>query len=199
MVTGFVLAGGQSSRMGRDKAFLPAGARLLIGRVIQRLRPWVDRLVVIGNAANIGRLRHLPVDGVLRDIRPGRGPLMGVYTGLMRTTTAVNLFVPCDMPRITGRLMERLLNARRRDAEIVASLHPVQGLQPFPLVCHRAACRTIGALLDRGERSLQALWRQPRTQLVRIDEPALWPAFTNINTVDDYAQLQQTTTLAPRR
>lgn len=199
MVTGFILAGGASRRMGRDKAFLPAGDHLLIERVIRNLRLWVDRLVVIGHAANIGRLRRLSVDDALIDFHPQHGPLMGVYTGLMHTQTAVNLFVPCDMPRIQGRLIDRLLGACRANVDIVASLHPVQGLQPFPLVCRRRACRAVGALLDRQEYSLHALWRHPAARLVPIGEPALWRSFTNVNTADDYAQLQYAATFAPRR
>ena len=189
-ITGFVLAGGQSTRMGCDKAFLRIQGQRLIEWVIQRLQPHVDRVVVIGHTKNSPRLRELHVADVLTDVRPSYGPLMGLYTGLMMSETPLNLFVPCDMPWIDGRLIERLIQACQADIQVVASEHPREGIQPFPLVCHLNVCRTIGALLDQGKRSLHDLLRHSSTTLVQINEPELWRAFTNVNTADDYAKLR---------
>ena len=198
MVTAFILAGGRSSRMGRDKALLPVGDQRLIELVIRRVRPAVDRLMVIGGAHNALTLHGLPADAALMDLKPDHGPLMAVYTGLMHTETPLNLFVPCDMPGIARRLVELLLGFCRGEVEVVASLYPLEKVQPFPLICHVKACRAIGVLLDRGERSLQSLLRQPRTQLVRIDEPDLRRSFLNINTWADYATLTEEVSFASR-
>ena len=198
-MTGFILAGGQSSRIGRDKALLPVGSQLLIELVIERIQPLVERVVVIGNPRNVqplkARLTH-NTHRILTDLAPACGPLMGIYTGLMQTDTAVNLFVPCDMPWVDSRLVERLARRCRAGAEVVASLHPCEGVQPFPLICDAKACRTIRALLTAGDYSLQALLRQPNASLIRIEEPALWRSFTNINTIADYAKLSNYTTVA---
>ena len=198
MVTGVVLAGGRSSRMGRDKAFLTIKSKTLIEIVIERLRPCVDRVMVVGSARNLVQLRRLPVDAVLTDCHADQGPLMGIYTALMQTETPLNLCVPCDMPWIDGRLLERLIDAVHGEAELVASLHPQEGVQPFPLVCHARACRAIGALLDRGERSLQALVLHPKMLLVTIEQSELWPSFTNVNTIADYVKVCDETTLPSR-
>jgi len=195
MITGFILAGGRSSRMGRDKALLPTGSRTLIEHVIQRVRPHVQRLVVIGHAQNVAHLQGLPVDHVLTDLKPDCGPLMGIYTGLLHAEAPLNLFVPCDMPWINGRLVEQLLRAWHESVAVIASLVPGEGLQPFPLICHVKACRIIGALLDRGERSIHALVHQPETRLVTVQDPDLWRAFRNINTPTDYAELCEETAL----
>lgn len=184
--------------MGRDKAFLSIGSRTLIDIVIAHLRPCVERVVVIGRASNEQPLGGLPVDEVLVDYRLGQGPLMGIYTGLMHTQTPLNIFVPCDMPWIEERLIKRLLAHRVGGILVVASLHPDEGIQPFPLVCHTDACRTVGTLLDKGERTLQTLFQPPHAQLVRIDEPELWRSFTNVNTQEDYARLQEEKTFTPR-
>ncbi len=188
-MTGFILAGGQSSRMGRDKALLPIGDTTLIELVIQRLRPWVDRLVVIGNTRNMAQLRALPIDEALLDVKPDCGPLMGVFTGLMHTQTAVNAFISCDMPFIDGRLIERLAGACHGEAPVVASVHPEEGIQPFPLVCHVKAGRVVGALLNRGQWSLRGLLSQPQASVIRIEQPELWRSFTNVNTLADYARV----------
>ena len=188
-MTGFILAGGRSSRMGRDKALLRVGSQTLLELVMRRLAPCVQRLVVIGNAHNARQLEALSVEPVLTDLAPEMGPLMGVYTGLMHTDTPLNLFVSCDMPWVEPRLIERLTASAGPSTEAVASVHPREGIQPLPLLCHASACRTVGALLDRGARSLQVLLAQSRARLVQIEEPALWRAFTNVNTPADYGTL----------
>ena len=196
MVTGFILAGGKSSRMGRDKALLPVEGQRLVELVIRRIRPCVERVIVIGGLHNARQLDDLPAHAVLTDLQPDHGPLMAIYTGLMHTETPLNVFVPCDMPWIAWRLVERLLGACHGGVEAVASLYPLDKVQPFPLICHVKACRAIGGLLDRGERSLQSLLRQPGAQLVRIEEPGLERSFMNINTLADYARLTDEVTLA---
>lgn len=159
--------------------------------VMERLAPHVERLVVIAHPRNAVALRALPVDGVLTDLKPDHGPLMGVYTGLMHTETPLNLFVPCDMPWIEARLIQRLLDACDGHTELIAGLHPLEGPQPFPLVCQTSVCQAVGALLDHGARSLQALLDHPRARLVRIEDPAWWRSFTNVNTLSDYAKLTE--------
>lgn len=197
-VTGFVLAGGASSRMGRDKSRLLVGRQTLIERVIGRLRPHVERLVVvIGRAHDKEGLGGLPVDDILADLQPGQGPLMAVYTGLLHSTTALNLFAPCDMPWIEGRLIARLTEECRGAVEVVASEHPAERVQPFPLLCQRTAYRTVQMLLERKERSLQALLRHPTARRIRIQDQGLWASFTNVNTPADYAKLCEKTALAP--
>jgi len=188
-MTGFILAGGASSRMGRDKALLPIGGATLIERVMRRLRPCVERVVVIGSPKNIAALRALPIDEVLLDLAPGYGPLMGVFTGLMHTPSAANVFVSCDMPYIEGEVIDRLSGACRDEVPMVAGVHPEQGMQPLPLVCHVKACGIVGALLNRGQWSLRGLLSHPSAGLVPIREPELWRAFANVNTLADYAQL----------
>ncbi|MDP3723701.1 MAG: molybdenum cofactor guanylyltransferase [Candidatus Omnitrophota bacterium] len=197
-VTGYILAGGKSSRMGRDKALLTVGSRTLIEVVMERIKSLVDHVVVVGSPRNARPLGERLGRSILTDLKPDCGPLMGIYTGLMATETTLNLFVPCDMPWVEGRLIERLARTCREGADVAASLHPLEGMQPFPLVCRTTACRTIGALLDAGERSLQALLREPRAQLMDIKEPELWHSFTNINTVSDYAKLSHETAVTPR-
>src|SRR5581483_2017370 len=107
-MTGFVLAGGRSLRMGRDKALLDYDGRTFVERVTERLRPLARRVTVVANAQNAEALRSLPLDEVIVDLVAGQGPLMGVFTALMRTETPLNLFVPCDMLWVDSELVELL-------------------------------------------------------------------------------------------
>ena len=98
-VTGFILAGGRSSRMGRDKSLLPLGSGTLIDVVSARLQSVLGRVVVIGHPDNAPQLAQRLAQRVLTDVVPHEGPLMGIFTGLLHTHTALNVFVPCDMSR----------------------------------------------------------------------------------------------------
>ena len=151
---------------------------------------------LLGRADNLERLSTLPIHGVLTDLAPGFGPLMGIYTALMQTDKKLNLIVPCDMPWISEAIVQRLMGAVGPEVEVAASVHPNEGVQPFPLLAHAQATHTIGSLLDRGERSLQALLRTKRAATVVIDNPVLWRAYRNINTMNDYYQLTPETSVA---
>lgn len=188
-MTGFILAGGQSHRMGREKASLQVGDHTLLELVAQSLRPLVSRLVVITQYGIKWPVCPVGVDELLSDVKPDCGPLMGLYTGLLHTNTSLNLFVPCDMPFIDSRLITHLAGACQDEVQVVASRHPTEGVQPFPLLCRVTACRTIGALLDQQWLALHALLEQPGSCTVRIEDPALWRSFTNINTAAEYETL----------
>jgi molybdopterin-guanine dinucleotide biosynthesis protein A len=198
MITGIVLAGGRSSRMGRDKALLPVDGRLLVELVIARLRPCVDRLLVVGHPDNVVRLSELAVDAVYTDLRPGFGPLMGLYTGLMAADTPLAVAIPCDMPWIEASLIRVLVQACRDGAPVTASVYPADRLQPFPLACRVQAARAVGALLTRGERAIHALLAEPGAARIPIQDPALRRCFTNVNTVADYLALTDDATVASR-
>jgi molybdopterin-guanine dinucleotide biosynthesis protein A len=92
-LTGFVLAGGQSSRMGRDKAMLDWHGHTLLDHMIEKIGMVADRVHVVGRDP-------------LPDKAPGLGPLSGIATGLETTFTSANLFVAVDLPLLTTDFFE---------------------------------------------------------------------------------------------
>src|SRR3569832_2057012 len=91
---GFILVGGESRRMGRDKAILPLDGRPLLLRMIGILRPHVADVALIGPTVRYGRF-GVPV---IEDTVPRRGPLAALCEGLKRTSHPWNLFLACDLP-----------------------------------------------------------------------------------------------------
>src|SRR5438477_8846588 len=94
-VTGFVLAGGRSTRMGRDKALLDWHGQTLVDHMLNLLRSVADEVHVVGRAP-------------LPDERPGLGPLSGIATGLERSSTDANIFVAVDLPHLTQEFLKYL-------------------------------------------------------------------------------------------
>ena len=188
-VTGFILAGGRSSRMGRDKALLSLEVHSFIERIASNLRPHVTSLFIIGHSRYRHMLSSLSIDGILTDLAADRGPLMGIYTGLMHSSSMLNLFASCDMPLVNERTITRLLHAWSNTCDIATNQLPDGRLHPFPLVCHLRNGRIAGRLLNQGERSLQGWIHRSRSRLCLIEDTSTAHALTNVNTPEDYLQL----------
>ncbi|WP_105440514.1 molybdenum cofactor guanylyltransferase MobA [Neorhizobium sp. T25_13] len=188
---GLVLAGGKSSRMGTDKAFLTIGGDTILGHVVRRLLPQVSEITLnapIGFPNPLG-LRLLP------DLVPGQiGPLAGVLAGLQdiqaRGVQATHLLtVPSDSPFVPADLARRLgAEAGDPNAIVIASSdgrdHPVFGLWPVSITSDLETW-----LSDPDNRRIKALLDRHHTVTVEfpvIETPqgALDPFF-NINTPED--------------
>ena len=99
--TGIILAGGKSARLGRNKAIELIGDVPLIERVINRLSPITNKLILVTFRNNniFSEYKNLKI---VNDIYPNKGPLSGIYTGLCFSNTVANIIVACDMPAFTG-------------------------------------------------------------------------------------------------
>ena len=179
-----ILAGGQSRRMGRDKAALPAGDGTLIEHLARRLAPVVDETIVAG-----GSMRP-PIEGArfVPDRHPGLGPLAGVLAGLTAARQPLVWVVGCDLPDVEPAL-GRLLLALAGDYDAVVPRPEDQPEGVCALYVRELAPR-IGALLDAGDRSIKSLLDRSTVRYVASDElravdPGL-RSFRNINTPADY-------------
>lgn len=105
--SGWVLAGGASSRMGRDKALLPLAGGTMVQEIAARVRGAAGKVTVIGSREKYGHL-GLPV---VPDVVENCGPLGGLYTALRLTDADWNVLVACDMPNVTEAFLKQLLEA----------------------------------------------------------------------------------------
>lgn len=105
LVTSIVLAGGRSLRLGRDKALEKIGGQRLIDRVIERLTQVGDEIIVVSSSEeqfiDVG-VKHIG------DSYPGRGALVGLYSGLLEAQSLHNIAVGCDMPFLNVELLRHL-------------------------------------------------------------------------------------------
>ncbi|RMG56178.1 MAG: molybdenum cofactor guanylyltransferase [Gammaproteobacteria bacterium] len=178
-ITGLILAGGRSRRMGgRDKGLMPLpNGRLMVEAVSQALRPQVGPLLI---SANRNRSAYLPWgDEVLRDLRPEHpGPLAGIEAGLMAARTPWVLVAPCDAPALPSDLGQRLA-AGIGDAP-AAVLHDGKSLQPlFALLQPAHALPITRRLLDE-DRPRVMDWARALEATV-VDAADIAPALANLN------------------
>lgn len=107
-VTSIVLAGGKNLRLGRNKALEVIGGKSLIERVVERLAEITDQLLIVTSQEQTA----LPVTvkaEVLIDVYPGRGPLGGIYTGLVASRSSQSIVVACDMPFLNTELLRHMI------------------------------------------------------------------------------------------
>lgn len=110
-LTCIVLAGGRSSRLGRDKSIEPITGLSLISRVVRGLSILSDKIiVVVSNEQSKQHLRSHTEAEIVVDVHPGKGPLGGIYTGLLHSASSYNLVIACDMPFLNMNLVQYMLD-----------------------------------------------------------------------------------------
>ena len=190
-VTGIILAGGRSRRLGRDKAVEPFGGQPLIRRVIERVAPLTDEIVVV--VADAARGQALPLDAdhrVALDIYPDGGSLGGIFSGLSAAANDWGLVVACDMPFLNRRLLEYMLGLRG-DCDAVV---PRPGAFPEPThaLYSRACLPHIEARLQADDLKISGFFDDVRIRYleegeVRQFDPQLL-SFFNVNSPEDLAR-----------
>lgn len=162
----FILAGGQSSRMGRDKSALMLGGRTFLERLSTVLRAVVDEVHVIRE-----------------DAVPRCGPLGGMLTAFQEFRFQRGLFLACDMPLLDVPTLRALLEIEGRGAAFMSR----DATAGFPCVLPRSAQKVVAGQIKRGEFSIQQL---ARTLEARAVPGAEWP-LQNINTPADLERARQ--------
>lgn len=181
---GFVLAGGQSRRMGRDKALLPWGGATLLEHALRRLRPLCDEVFVLCGPGQ----RYLDHGApLLLDAQAGQGPLAGLLAGLERLDRRPGLFLAVDVPRVPGGLLAFLLAALAGHDAAVPAL--AAGPEPLVAAYTRACLGPARRRFAAGERRLTCFWPDVDVRRVGPDELAPFGApervFANLNAPGD--------------
>jgi molybdenum cofactor guanylyltransferase len=198
---GFVLAGGRSLRMGRDKALLPLGGRSLLDIALDKLRA----LPLPSPPRVAGARSH---SGAIADLHPGCGPLSGMEAALTASTRPLNVFLPLDMPLLPAKFMIWML----RRAQITGAMVTVPRIngrpQPLCAVYHQELLGSITASLLAGNYKVMSVVcsAAPRmesndifdVELVASADPEIFafsplPAyrwFHNCNTPEDMAGIE---------
>jgi molybdopterin-guanine dinucleotide biosynthesis protein A len=178
---GFVLVGGASRRMGRDKALLPLGDTTMVEAIAARARGAAGNVTLIGSPEKYGHL-GLPV---VPDEIENCGPLGGLYTALRLTKADWNLLLACDMPYITEAFLKQLIQAAERsDADCVVP--EIDGkVEPLCAVYHRRLLASAESAIHRNLFKMQdfvstlctTYWHvTDPTPLLNANTPAEWSA-----------------------
>jgi molybdopterin-guanine dinucleotide biosynthesis protein A len=172
-----VLAGGRSSRLGRNKALLPLHGKTLIEKVIDEARCCTGAVTIITNSPDEYAHLGYPCRG---DIVPGGGPLSGIHAALTHCGTEYVLVVSCDIPLVNRELFESLI-AALPGHDIVMFKH--KHFEPLCALYRRTCIPALEDLLAHGEHRIIDLFPSLQVKVLRI---ASADVFKNINTDADY-------------
>jgi len=186
-ITGIILVGGKSRRMGRDKAFLEVAGKPLFEIILELFRDNFSRLLLVGNREERFAGYGLPV---VPDIYPGSS-LGGLYTGLHEAETDHVFVSSCDLPFPSGEVLRYLCSLKEGFDAVVPSTR--YGYEPLFALYAKSCLAPIKDLLDKGEFCAYAYYPQIRVRYVTPEELApLDPggrAFLNLNTPEQFAKL----------
>ena len=195
-ITAVILAGGQSRRLGRDKAVEPFAGEPLIRRVIRRASEAVSAHHVVVVVADADRAAELPLDDdhlVAVDVFPDCGSLGGIYTGLNASPTQWSLVTACDMPFLSAPLLSHLASLRDGFDAVV----PVVDGRPEPThaLYTRRCLPPIEARLRAGQLKISGFFDDvavryvPENDIREFDPDLL--SFFNINRPEDLARAME--------
>ena len=151
-ITGLILAGGKSSRMGVDKGFILYKDKPFIKHSIDALKPLVNKIIIVSDHIQYDSLGYKRINDVL----PETGPLSGLYSGLLQSDSDLNLVLSCDIPLISSVILTKLLTAYTEGTNaVVCKVN--KRVMPLVALYHKNCIGTCEALLKRDERRMMRL------------------------------------------
>lgn len=195
-ISSIVLAGGKSSRLGYDKVFKSVGDRNLLDLVINCVAPLSqETILVIGSKDAPFQSGKYPELKLVTDIYPGKGPLGGVYTGLLNSKSFYNLVVASDMPFLNPALLRYMIQVSADYDLVVPRVGEL--LEPLHAVYASSCTESIEHLLKHNELSVRQLFSRVRIRYVEADEIDRFDpdhlSFFNINTRADLSKAVEIT------
>jgi len=196
MIEGFVLAGGQSRRMGQSKPTLLLGGKTLLDRAATELSRIADPVFAVGNLTT--DITSMPI---IEDELVGanaRGAIIGLYTALFHAKTEWAAILACDLPFVNGELLTRMVSVAKHFADspdissdVVFAEQPDERIQPLCGLFRPHNCLSeVRRMITKGDWRLQDLATRLNPRILRFAEyedlPGADHFFLNVNKPDDH-------------
>ncbi|MDP6924736.1 MAG: molybdenum cofactor guanylyltransferase [Candidatus Scalindua sp.] len=180
-----ILVGGKSSRMGSNKAFLELKGKTFIELQIELLREMFDEIFISANTSSEYEYLNLPI---VKDVFPGKGPLGGIYTSLINSSSLHTFMLACDMPFVGLELIKHLKDLTKEYDVVIPKSE--KGLEPLHAFYSKNCIDPIKRALDENNLRIISFFPHVRVKIVELDSLASSDSFKNsiinLNTMDDY-------------
>lgn len=187
-VTGIILAGGKSLRMGEDKGLVFFRGKLMIEHVINVLEELSVPIIIIANNDNYNQFGY----PVYSDIFSDKGPAGGIHTGLTHAKTETNIIISCDSPLITSQIIEKLLKEHKDHQitlpQINGKTHPLIGIY------EKSTLESFQSNIEKEELKLRVINSTLNTLELEFKEESIIntkDCFSNINTKTELKHLDK--------
>ena len=183
--TGMILAGGKSSRMGRDKALLKFGEKTFLEHLAELLGSiFEETFILVDHKEKLCEL-ELGETKIYEDLQRNSGSLGGIYTGLCYAKTQASCVLTCDMPFVDKIILRELVNFWGEDQDVLCLENPQGGLEPFPGIYAKSSRHLMRLLLERGERAMNRFLEFAVVKPLVLKEEKIG-VLTNMNYIEDY-------------
>lgn len=183
-ITGIILAGGKSSRMGTDKGFLELNNKPFVQYSIEALQPLVSEILIVSDNPDYD---IFGLKRITDDIK-NAGPVGGIYSGLEASKSELNLILSCDIPLITSDVLQKLIDAVD-DASDIIQAESNGKTMPLIALYKRAIKGQFKRFLEQGERRLRVVVKGCRYNTIVLDK-AFQNATLNVNTKEELKQIE---------
>jgi molybdopterin-guanine dinucleotide biosynthesis protein A len=194
-----ILAGGKSSRLGANKAFVEVGGKPIIERIIERVEPLGSELILITNTP--AEYTHLGLP-VFVDLMAGKATLGGVYTAIACASNDYTLIVSCDQPFLNPRLLEYLISLRE-GYDVVVPLNRENYPQSMQAIYGKRCLEPIRQRLEADRLKVIGFFSDVRVREVAGEEIDQFDphrySFVNVNTPEDLEEAQRLATEVDKR
>lgn len=187
-ITGIILAGGQSSRMGTDKALIKYGNKTLIEHTFDLIRGYCKKILI---SANNPAVHSFPEQWIIPDEKKGLGPIGGIYSCLKHSETENNLVVAVDIPFINHGLIQFLLS-NISNAALVVPVTTQGKVEPLCAVYKKSVLPYLERMLAENNLKVQNLMLYCKSKKLRISTAQEFyhnRLFYNVNSPDDFNHL----------
>lgn len=195
--TAFVLAGGKSTRMRTDKAFVLLRGQTLLDRMLEVARGITPQVAIVGDPAKFAAFPR-----VIEDIFRNCGPLGGIHAALRSSTTDRNLILAVDVPFVSPAFLQFVLATSRESSATVTVARTTEGWQPLCAVYRKHFADLAERALRNRRYKIDALFAETDVRI--IEESELTVAgfsselFRNLNTPEDLSNANRSGTLGDR-
>jgi molybdenum cofactor guanylyltransferase len=190
-VSAFILAGGKSSRMGKDKAFLTLQGKTLLDRALQAAAAVVndEEVFIVGD-----RHKFSPFGRVIEDVFPERGPLGGIHAALLQSSSELNLMLAVDVPFVEAEFLKYMVS-QAEQCDALATVPRAGGRwQPLCAVYRKEFATAAGNSLQKGINRVDSLFERAKTRAIEEDELSRLGfglrMFRNLNTQDEFERAE---------
>jgi len=180
-MTGIILSGGKSIRMGEDKAFIEIEGVPIVRRIYNLFKELFQEIIIVTNQKEL----FSNFDSrIYSDLLPNKGVLGGLYTGIFYSTFNYSFCVACDMPFIKKPLVQYLMNHLQENDVIVPRTK--DGLQPLHAIYSKNCLEPIKKIIEQGNYSIIDFYGMVKVKIIQEDDfISLDPhreSFINVNT-----------------
>ncbi len=186
-ITGIVLAGGRSRRMGSDKSVIQLNGKTLIEYSINAMKPLCDKVVISSN----NYIYDYTGCEVWPDETEDQAPIVGIYSCLKRSTTELNIILSCDMPLISTTMLEYLLS-HTENHDITVPVHENGLIEPLCGIYRKEAMGVLKKFIEDRNFRLNDSIRASSHQLILVGHQLHFYSphlFLNINSPEDLQTL----------